>query len=335
MRIPASLALTLLLLSQQTLAFDQTLFMKTFFSVVLVRGYDDNGGLAYGSGVVVGENQVATDCHVLRKTAKAWVSQGDDAYQVESVKADAFHDLCLLNVETMPLKPVAMGDTASLNIGDEVMFISHSPAPQTIVGQVKSLYPYDTANVIRTNARFKLGASGSPLFDARGNLIGINTFKTPGSNAYFYALPVEWIKRLQNQIEKSELPIKGQAFWELPDDEKPFFMQMALPHLNSDFQKLLEVSQRWIKAEPSNAEAWYELGTAQEGLGKPDEAQKSYNAALALYPRHAEALYRIGIFAAQHGDQAEVQKIGTALANIDNELSDNFNKAVGCPTLTC
>jgi serine protease Do len=335
MRIPASLALSLMLLSQQTLAFDQALFMKNFFSVVLVRGYDDKGGLAYGSGVVVAENQVATDCHVLRRTSKAWVSQGDDAYRIESVQADAFHDVCLLNVETMPLKPVQLGDTSSLNKGDEVMSISHTDGTKTVAGQVKSLYAYDGGNILRTSARFTLGASGSPLFDARGNLIGINTFKTPGSDAYFYALPVEWIKRLQSQASKSELPITDRAFWELPDDEKPFFMQMALPHLYNDFQKLLEVGQRWVKAEPSSAEAWYELGTAQEGLGNPDEAQKSYSTALALYPRHAEALYRMGIFAAQRGDQAEVQKIGTALANIDNELSDNFNKAVGCQTLTC
>jgi len=329
MRLPTTIALSLLLLSQHALAFDQTLYMKTFFTVVMVRGYDDSGGLAYGSGVVVGPNQVATDCHVLRRTAKAWVSQGDDAYRLESVQADIFHDLCLLNVETMPMLPAPMGSTISLSKGTEVLSIGHSDGgTKPSGGQIKSLYPYDGGNVIRTNARFTLGASGSPLFDENGNLLGLNTFKTPGSNAYFYAIPVEWIINLQKQTEKAELPIKGQAFWELPDINKPFFMQMALPHLNGDFPKLLEVSQRWVKAEPTNAEAWYELGAAQEGLGQPDEAEKSYVSALALNPRHAEALYRTGVFASRHGDHAAVQKVSMSLAAIDSALAEDFDKTV-------
>jgi hypothetical protein len=330
MRRAALFALSLLVMSQPALAFDQALFMKTFFSVVLVRGYDDNGGLAYGTGVVVGKNQVATDCHVLRRTGKAWVSQGDDSYPLVSVQADVFHDVCLMNVDPLPAEPVPMRSTASLSKGEEVMSMGHSDgrALQTTGGEVKSLYPYDGGNVIRTNARFTLGASGSPLFDENGKLIGLNTFKTPGSDAYFYAIPVEWIINLQKQPAQAVLPIQGQAFWELPDIDKPFFMQMALPHLNGDFAKLLEVSQRWTKAEPNNAEAWYELGTAQEGLGQADDAQKSYTSAVALNPRHAEALYRIGIFASRHGDQAEVQKISLALADIDSALAEDFNKTV-------
>ncbi|HEY7986487.1 MAG TPA: trypsin-like peptidase domain-containing protein [Methylophilaceae bacterium] len=338
MRRPTLFALSLLLLSQHALAFDQALFMKTFFSVVLVRGYDDNGGLAYGTGVVVGKNQVATDCHVLRRTAKAWVSQGDDSYPLVSVQADVFHDVCLMNVDPLPAEPVPMRNTSTLSKGEEVMSMGHSDGRglQSAGGEVKSLYPFDGGNVIRTNARFTLGASGSPLFDEQGRLVGLNTFKTPGSNAYFYAIPVEWIINLQKQPAQAVLPITGQAFWELPDLDKPFFMQMALPHLNGDFTKLLEVSQRWVKAEPTNAEAWYELGTAQEGLGQQDDAQKSYNSALTLNPRHAESLYRVGVFAARRGDQTEVNKISTALAGIDSQLSDDFNKAVGCDkTLTC
>lgn len=38
--------------------------MSSFLSVVMIRGYNDAGGLAYGSGVVVGDNQVITNCHV-------------------------------------------------------------------------------------------------------------------------------------------------------------------------------------------------------------------------------------------------------------------------------
>jgi serine protease Do len=322
-----------MMLAQNSLAFDQQNLMKVFFSVVLVRGYDQSGGLAYGSGVVIGENKVVTNCHVLRSTAKAWVSQAEDVYQIESVQADPRHDLCLLTVDRLPLKPVPLGNTASLGKGDEVVSIGHSsgtPSPLTSGGQVKSLYPYDSGQIIRTNARFSLGASGSPLFDGKGQLIGINTFKTPGRSAYFYAMPVEWVKELEKLPAQTTLPISGQAFWELTDEQKPFFMQVAMPHLNDDWPKLNEISQKWIKAEPGNAEAWYELGMAQEGLAQNEEAQKSYRMATSIDPRHAEALFRLGVFASKRGDREETHQVSVTLAKIDPEMAQNFNKEVGC-----
>ena len=56
----------------------------------MIRGYNEAGGLAFGSGVVVGDNQVVTNCHVLRRTKQPWVSQGEDTYSVTSVKAARF-----------------------------------------------------------------------------------------------------------------------------------------------------------------------------------------------------------------------------------------------------
>lgn len=324
-----------LLVVQNAIAFDQQSLMKVFFSVVLVRGYDNSGGLAYGTGVVVGENKVATNCHVLRKTTQAWVSQAEDVYRITSLQVDARHDLCLLTTEAMPLKPVPLGNTAEIGKGEEVVSLGHSNGvltPMASGGQVKSMYPYEHGNVIRTNARFSLGASGSPLFDGQGRLIGINTFKTPGRVAYFYAMPVEWLAELEKVPPQTKLPVSGQAFWELPDEEKPFFMQVALPHLNEEWAKLLEIGQRWIQAEPESAEAWYEVGAAQEGLGRAEQALQSYGKATAINPHHIEALFRLGVFASQRGDQAEVHNVGLILAKIDSEIATEFKKAAGCNT---
>lgn len=323
----------LMLCSQSASAFDQQNLLKVFFSVVLVRGYDNDGGLAYGTGVVVAENKVATNCHVLRKTGQAWVSQAEEVYKIESVQADTRHDLCLLTTEKLPLIPVTMGSTSALAKGEESYSLGHSSGaftPQTSAGQIKSLYPFEHGNVVRTSARFTLGASGSPLFDAQGKLIGINTFKTPGRAAYFYAVPVEWIAEVAKLPPQTQLPISGQAFWELPDAQKPYFMQVALPHLNDDWPRLLEISQRWLEAEPQNAEAWYESGAAEEGMGQMEQAQQSYRQAIALNPKHTEALFRVGVFAAKRGDRQEVRDVGTTLAALDGEAAAEYRKTVGC-----
>ena len=327
------LLISLLLSAGSTLAYDQQSLMRVFFSVVLVRGYDDTGGLAYGTGVVVGENKVVTNCHVLRRTKQAWISQAEDIYRIESIHADTRRDLCLLETEKMPLKPVTLANTRQIAKGEEVFAMGHSSgvlSPTTSGGQIKSLYPYESGNVVRTNARFTLGASGSPLFDGQGRLLGINTFKTPGRTAYFYAVPVEWIADTEKLPAQTTLPVTGQAFWELSDHEKPFFMQVAMPHLNEDWNTLLEVGQRWIAAEPENAEAWYELGAAQEALGRLKEAQASYRQATVINPHHSDALFRLGVFASKRGDREAMHNVSITLARFDLEMAAEFNKTVGC-----
>jgi hypothetical protein len=277
-------------------AYDRQKLLSSFFSTVLVRGYKDDGSLAYGSGVVVADNKTLTNCHVLRETKQAWVSQGEETFGVIAVQADRWHDLCLMTTQYLPVKPVNIGSGDTLQKNQEVVAISHSngvPAPLTSLGEIKSLYPMDGANVIRSNVRFAMGASGSGLFDGEGRLIGINTLKTTGRDAYFYALPIEWLAEVQKQPVETSLPIVGKAFWEEDEAAMPFFMQVAVPQLHEDWEKLAEVAGRWVIAEPENSEAWYELGLAQDNIGQQVEAQKSFQQSVALDAGNSDALSRI------------------------------------------
>ena len=277
-------------------AYDRQKLLSSFFSTMLVRGYKMDGNMAYGSGVVVAENKILTNCHVLRETKEAWVSQGEQVYTIIGVQADRRHDLCLAITQYLPVKPVSMGAGSKLIKGQEVVAIGHSngvAAPVTSLGEIKSLYSMDGANVIRSTARFALGASGSGLFDGEGRLIGINTLKTTGRVAYFYALPVEWLTAVEKQPVETTLPIVGRAFWEEDEASMPFFMQIAVPQLREDWPKLAEVAKRWVKAEPQSSEAWYELGLAQENIGQQRDAQKSFQQSVDLDARNSDALSRI------------------------------------------
>ncbi|NDG16367.1 MAG: serine protease, partial [Betaproteobacteria bacterium] len=218
--------------SSNVLALNKDQLMNSFLSVVMIRGYNEVGGLAFGSGVVVGDNQVVTNCHVLRRTKQPWVSQGEDTYSVTSVKADRWHDLCLVTTFGMPHKSVPMGKSTDLKKGQEVIAIGHSngvPAPLTSAGVVKSTYDLDQGKVILSSAQFRMGASGSGLFDTEGRLVGINTFKTSGRNSFYYALPVEWLNSLKNKPIETNFPITGIALWEEEEDKKPIFLQVAIP----------------------------------------------------------------------------------------------------------
>jgi serine protease Do len=327
------LLLAALTFTPSAYAYDKAKLFDAFLSVVMIRGYNPDGSLAYGSGVVVAPDKVATNCHIFRKTKQPWVSRGEDSYYITSVKADRYRDLCLVTTSGLPLKPAEILKQANLQKGQEIVAIGHSsgvPAPITSIGVLKSLYPYNNGNILRSNARFAMGASGSGLFDAQGRLLGINTFKTPGRNAYFYALPISWLDELEKQPVETTFPIDGMAFWEEEDIKKPFFMQIAVPEIKEDWPKLAEIAEQWTKTESNSTEAWYELGNAQEHMGREAEAEASYRKAVALLSSNTDALFRLGVMASQKGDTAQVQSINTTLLSLNKDIAEEFSKATTC-----
>jgi len=249
------------------------------------------------------------------------------------VQADRWHDVCLVNTDSMPFKPVPIGDGNALKKGSQIIAIGHSsgaPTPATSVGVVKSLYKLDEGKIIRSTARFALGASGSGLFDEEGRLVGINTFKTTGPVAYYYAVPVEWLAVLEKLPVETHFPIVGTAFWEEDEDTKPFFLQVAVPELREDWPKLAQVAEHWVKAQPENSEAWYEFGSAQEHMGKQAEAEQAYRKSIALDAANTDALFRIGIIASKKGDSAEVHAVNLGLTDLDKDIAREFSQTVGC-----
>jgi len=323
--------------SSNVLALNKDQLMNSFLSVVMIRGYNEAGGLAFGSGVVVGDNQVVTNCHVIRRTKQPWVSQGEDTFSVTAVKADRWHDLCLLTTFGMPHKAVPLGKSTDLKKGQEVIAIGHSngvPAPLTSAGVVKSTYDLDQGKVILSSAQFRMGASGSGLFDTEGRLVGINTFKTSGRNSFYYALPVEWLNSLKNKPTETNLPITGIALWEEEEDKKPIFLQVAIPMIKEDWKKLFDVANEWINKEKNNAEAWFELGFANEHLNNLSEAEKAYRQSTKLDNQNTDALLRLGFIAKTKEDKNEIKNIQEQISKINPELLEDYYQLVGC-TKTC
>ena len=332
--ITSALLISLLLSSVNSLAMDKSALIQSYFSVVMIRGYNTDGGLAYGSGVVIGKDKVVTNCHVLRSTKQPWIARGEDSYVISSVKVDAWHDLCIVTAENLPLIPVKMGKSTTLKRGQDVAGIGHSngvPAPLTSTGTVKGLYADNGANIIRTNAKFSMGASGSGLFDMEGNLVGINTFKTTGKGgSIHFALPVEWLETLDKQPASTVFPVTGKALWEEDEDKKPFYMQAAVPESRFDWPKLAQVAEKWTQVEPKSSEAWLALGIGLENTGKLDLAKTAYDQAINLEPGNFDAFIQLGAMAKNRGDNAEMHRIQLALAKLNEDAAAEYTYVLGC-----
>jgi serine protease Do len=298
-----------------------------------------SGSTGTGSGVVIDEQHVATNCHVLANARGVSVAKYGAGHQPIALKADWKHDLCLLKFTKLPFPAVALKDSATLEYEQKVFVISYpndTNVPQPSYGSVKALYPLDGSVIVRSDAAFSLGSSGGALFDQDSNLIGITTFKSPGRNAYYYSLPVEWIRQLISSPDLVKLTADEPPFWSLPELQRPFFMRIVIPYQNQDWQDVLSIAQAWVKQEPENADAIYYLGIAEYELNRIEEAGRHLNQAVTINPRLLDAQVTLAQLAIDAGDKNRASEIRDLVAtlNIDKAemLSNKIEKMTSAST---
>ena len=190
-------------------------FTKVAPSEVVVLALDEGGKTTgQGSGLVVGEYEVVTNCHVLGKAADVAVRQAADWSGRETYRMAASllarndeRDVCLLFVEELPAPPAAqavrLGAAKALSVGEEVYAVG-APAglelslSRGIVSQLRGAFGKRSAPLVQTDSAISPGSSGGGLFNQAGELVGITTFKWRGESLNF-ALPAEWIEELRAQ----------------------------------------------------------------------------------------------------------------------------------------
>lgn len=300
-------------------------------SVAKVHVVTKNGGHGVGSGVVVAKDMVATNCHILANANGVNITKFGDSFAPVALKADWKHDLCILRFQYLDLKPVELGDSETLQYEQSMFSIGFPggpPKPQVTFGKIKALYPFDDSAVVRTDASFIMGASGSPVFDEQGKLIAISTFKSPGRGAYFYNIPVKWVKALLDAPDTTSLQSDVLPFWDAPPEARPYFMQVVLPYQQGEWPELEKIARDWVMKEPNTSEAHYYLALAQANLGRDKEAEKNFQKALALQPQHTGSLMGLGLIASRSGNAAEVSRMQAALGAIHKDLAEEFNQAL-------
>jgi S1-C subfamily serine protease len=289
-------------------------------SIVKVHTVTKSGGHGVGSGVVVAKEHVATNCHVLADAAGVNVTAAGETYRPEAIKEDWHHDVCVLKIKYLPLTPAELGDSEHLQYEQPVFSIGFPGGPVrplTTQGNIKALYPMDDSFIIRTSSSFMLGASGSAIFDEQGKLIGLNTVKSPGHEAYYYGVPVKWVKQLLDAPESTKIGFPGTPFWDAPEKNWPYFMRVVGPTQHGRWAELKAIAQTWTSEDPGNAEAHYYLGLAQQNLGEVPLAQQEFNTAIALNGRHTASLRALSVIATQLGNKAEVERLTLLLQDID------------------
>ena len=98
-------------------------------SVVKVHVATKNGGHGVGTGVVVGKDLVATNCHVLANATGVKITKFGDSFAPVALKADWKHDLCIMRFQYLELNPVELGDSETLKYESAIFSIGFPGGP--------------------------------------------------------------------------------------------------------------------------------------------------------------------------------------------------------------
>lgn len=258
-------------------------------STVVVGNIDDKGKIhSMGSGVVLPDGNVVTNCHVVKGASRLKVRIGEKEYPATLRHSDWDRDVCSLSIAGLSAPAVVVGNTKTLKVGAKVYAIGAPKGLELTLsdGIVSSLREVDGGHYIQTTAAISPGSSGGGLFDENGALVGLTTFYLAEGQNLNFAVPVEWVKELAKRSTKTSVVTQPVTQW----------LNKAIElESRKDWSALLEHSRRWTRVQPGSGTAWFGLGNAYSEAGQPTKAIEAYQQALRIDPEHAEAWNNLGV----------------------------------------
>lgn len=175
--------------------------------------YDAEKTILLGSGFVYDdEGSILTSAHVVESLNEVTVTLNDGKTVTATVAGrDPKTDLALLKTKAKHLKPVKIGNSDAVRIGDPVLAIGNAfGLGNTVTSGIVSarsrdiqVGPYD--DFIQTDAAINKGNSGGPLFNTAGEMIGVNTAifsPSGGSVGIAFAVPSKIVRFVADSLKK-------------------------------------------------------------------------------------------------------------------------------------
>lgn len=174
-----------------------------------------------GSGFIISaDGKILTNAHVVDGADTVTVRLADRSeYEAKVLGKDTATDVALLKIDAKNLSAVRLGDSDKLEVGEWVLAIG-SPfgldysATQGIVSALSRALPNENyVPFIQTDAALNPGNSGGPLFNTRGEVVGINSQIYSRSGGYMglsFAVPINTARYVAQQLEQSGYVSRGR-----------------------------------------------------------------------------------------------------------------------------
>ena len=182
-----------------------------------------------GTGVVLDvEGHILTNNHVVVSSEGQFASRitvtlhTGESYVAEPVGSDFSTDTAIIRIDAEGLRPAMLGDSSTIEVGEEVVAIGHAldlpGGPTVSKGVVSGLgrsLPSDPQSritlidLIQTDAAINPGNSGGPLVNIRAEVIGINTAIIPQSQGIGFAINIDAAKVVAAQLTERGFVQRG------------------------------------------------------------------------------------------------------------------------------
>ncbi len=164
-----------------------------------------------GSGFIVSSDGIIlTNAHVVRDAKEVTVKLTDRReYRAKVLGADPKTDVAVLRIDAKNLPVVTLGKTSELRVGEWVLAIGspfgfeNTVTAGVVSAKGRSLPDDSAVPFIPTHVAVNPGNSGGPLFNARGEVVGINSqiySRSGGYQGVSFAIPIDVAARIKNQI---------------------------------------------------------------------------------------------------------------------------------------
>jgi len=333
-------------------------------AVVAIATYDSTGeALMTGSGFFLSPGQVVTNLHVIRGAARAEIKTLDGKGKIYPVSGalaiDEEGDLALLSID-MPLDRVRSTELArELPDEGEQIFVIGNPlklegsVSDGIVSAVREVP--NSYRIIQITAPISHGNSGSPVFNLRGQVLGVVTVKVTNGQNINLAIAAARVAQLRagklQPLPELMLKSKGDvaessyrngldSLWLGNYDSAVGYFENAVNKnpkradawvqvgyckvKQGKSQEAIHAYSQALQLKPDDAEIYNKLGDAYYYAGRLREAIESYTTAIQLEPNNAEAVYNLAIAYSESGNPTMAATEAHTLQKLDQKLYEKY-----------
>ena len=224
---------------------NSTVGITTEITTTNVWGFQSTSAAA-GSGFILTEDgYILTNEHVINGANTITVAMYDGtSYPATLVGYDASNDIAVLKIDAKGLTPVTLGDSDSLQVGDEVVAIGNPLGELTFsltkgnvsaLNRPVTLSSKVTMHLIQTDAAINSGNSGGALFNMYGEVVGITNAKYSSSgysgqasiDNIGFAIPINSVREIVSSIiEKGYIsrPYIGVSVADVSEESQSYGM---------------------------------------------------------------------------------------------------------------
>jgi serine protease Do len=189
------------------------------FQIPMPQGEMPRQGL--GSGFIVSaDGYILTNAHVVRDAGEVTVKLTDKReFKAKVIGSDPQTDVAVLRIDASDLPTVKLGDSRDIKVGEWVVAIGspygfeNSVTAGIVSAKGRALPDGTYVPFIQTDVAVNPGNSGGPLFNLKGDVIGINSqiySRTGGYQGLSFAIPIDLATKIQDQLVRYGKVTRGR-----------------------------------------------------------------------------------------------------------------------------